>query len=89
MTESSLDPTFRRSAAEAAAAAAEKLACVVTFDRAGPLDDTWLHFGPVVEWTHLPSRGSSPPRQAGHDRGDTGSYRRYLSSAAKVRHLVP
>ncbi len=66
MNESSLDPTFYRSAAEAAAAPSEKLAYVVAFDRAGQLpdaltvidvDESSPEFGRVVGWSDLPSRG--------------------------------
>jgi methanethiol oxidase len=61
------DPTFYRSAAEAAAAPIEKLAYVVAFDRAGVLadalsvidvDESSSEFGKVVGWTELPSRGN-------------------------------
>ena len=61
-----LDPTFYRSAAEAAAAPTEKLAYLVAFDRAGELpdalsvidvDESSPDFAEVVGWTDLPSRG--------------------------------
>jgi selenium-binding protein 1 len=61
-----LDPTFYRSAAEAAAAPTEELAYVVVFDRAGTSPDALTvvdvnesspDFGRVVGWADLPSRG--------------------------------
>jgi selenium-binding protein 1 len=39
MNEPTVDPTFYRSAAEAVAAAAERLACAVAFDRAAQMLD--------------------------------------------------
>jgi methanethiol oxidase len=61
-----MDPTFYRSAAEAAAAPGETLAYVVAFDRAGEradalsvldVDESSDDFGSVVGWADLPSRG--------------------------------
>ena len=61
-----MDPTFYRSAAEAAAAPTEKLAYVVAFDRAGErpdalsvldVDEASDDFGTVVGWADLPTRG--------------------------------
>jgi selenium-binding protein 1 len=61
-----MDPTFYRSAAEAVAAPAEKLAYVVAFDRAGErpdalsvldVDESSDDFGQVVGWAELPTRG--------------------------------
>ena len=61
-----MDPTFYRSAAEAAAAPREALAYVVAFDRAGERSDALSvldvdassdDFGSVVGWADLPSRG--------------------------------
>jgi len=61
-----MDPTFYRSAAEAAAAPRETLAYVVAFDRAGErsdalsvldVDESSDDFGRVVGWAELPSRG--------------------------------
>ena len=60
------DPTFYRSAAEAAAAPVEKLAYLVAFDREGSradalsvidVDASSSEYGKVVGWTELPSRG--------------------------------
>ena len=60
------DPTFYRSAAEAAAAPPEKLAYVVAFDRAGErpdaltvvdVDEGSPTYGKVVGWADLPTRG--------------------------------
>ncbi|MGH9129919.1 MAG: selenium-binding protein SBP56-related protein [Acidimicrobiales bacterium] len=60
------DPTFYRSAGEAAAAPAERLAYVAAFDRTGELPDALCvvdvnessaDFGGVVGWADLPSRG--------------------------------
>jgi len=61
-----MDPTFYRSAAEAAAAPTEKLAYVVAFDRAGErpdalsvldVDEASDDFGKVIGWADLPTRG--------------------------------
>jgi selenium-binding protein 1 len=61
-----LDPTFFRSATEAAAAPTEELASVVMFDRAGASPDALIlvdvkasspDFGRVVGWADLPARG--------------------------------
>jgi selenium-binding protein 1 len=61
-----LDPTFYRSAGEAAAAPMEKLAYLVAFDRTGEspdalsvidVDESSRDFGKVVGWTELPSFG--------------------------------
>jgi methanethiol oxidase len=67
MSESlAMDPTFYRSAAEAAAAPRETLAYVVAFDRAGErpdvlsvldVDESSEDFGTVVGWAELPTRG--------------------------------
>ncbi|MGH4019934.1 MAG: selenium-binding protein SBP56-related protein [Pseudonocardiaceae bacterium] len=60
------DPTFYRSAAEAAAAPPEELAYVVAFDRAGEKPDALTvidvnpdsgDYGRVVGWADLPTRG--------------------------------
>ncbi|WP_219420199.1 selenium-binding family protein [Pseudonocardia nigra] len=60
------DPTFYRSAAEAAAAPPEQLAYVVAFDRSGELPDALTvidvdpassEYGRVVGWADLPTRG--------------------------------
>ena len=60
------DPTFYRSAAEAAAAPPEKLAYVAAFDRAArtarrdrvvDADPASADYGEVVGWTDLPTRG--------------------------------
>jgi methanethiol oxidase len=60
------DPTFYRSAAEAAAAPREQLAYVVAFDRAGErpdaltvidVDEASPTYGSVVGWADLPTRG--------------------------------
>jgi selenium-binding protein 1 len=65
-TEHGLDPTFYRSAGEAIAAPAERLAYVVAFDRAGAQPDALSvvdtdpeseSFGRVVGWADLPTRG--------------------------------
>ena len=92
------DPTFYRTAADAIAAPTEKLAYVVAFDRSGQqsdaltvidVDETSEHFGNVVGWTDLPTRGdelhhfgwnacSSALMHAGHDMGAEGLQRRYL-----------
>ena len=60
------DPTFYRSAAEAAAAPREQIAYVVAFDRAGErpdaltvvdVDEASPAYGSVVGWADLPTRG--------------------------------
>jgi len=60
------DPTFYRSAAEAAAAPREDLAYVVAFDRAGEkpdaltvvdVDEESATYGKIVGWADLPTRG--------------------------------
>ena len=60
------DPTFYRSAAEAAAAPREQLAYVVAFDRAGErpdaltvvdVDEASPTYGTIVGWADLPTRG--------------------------------
>ena len=60
------DPTFYRSAAEAAAAPREQLAYVVAFDRAGEkpdaltvidVDEASATYGQVVGWADLPTLG--------------------------------
>ncbi|MEB3371645.1 selenium-binding protein SBP56-related protein [Saccharopolyspora mangrovi] len=66
MSTSTVDPTFYRSPAEAIAAPPEKLAYVVTFDRAGEQPDALAvigtdpdsaGYGQVVGWSDLPTRG--------------------------------
>ena len=66
MSESPMDPTFYRTAAEAIAAPTEKLAYVVAFDRSGErpdaltvidVDEMSDDFGTVVGWTDLPTSG--------------------------------
>ncbi len=61
-----MDPTFYRSAAEAAAAPVEQLAYVVAFDRAGErpdaltvidVDEASERYGSVVGWVDLPTTG--------------------------------
>ncbi|MGH9044574.1 MAG: selenium-binding protein SBP56-related protein [Acidimicrobiales bacterium] len=61
-----MDPTFYRSASEAAAAPRESLAYLVAFDRAGKLPDALCvldvdegspDYGKVVGWSELPSVG--------------------------------
>ena len=61
-----MDPTFYRSAAEAAAAPREKLAYLVAFDRGGAQPDALTvidadpesaSYGTVVGWSDLPTRG--------------------------------
>jgi selenium-binding protein 1 len=65
-SQTSPDPTFYRSPAEAAAAPAEKLAYVVAFDRAGQRPDALTvidvdagsqRYGQVVGWADLPTLG--------------------------------
>lgn len=60
------DPTFYRTAAEAAAAPREKLAYIVAFDRAGELSDALTvvdvdedspTYGTILGWTDVPGRG--------------------------------
>ena len=62
MSSTTIDPTFYRSAAEAAAAPAEELAYVVAFDRDGALSDALTvvdvnpashSYGRVVGWTDV------------------------------------
>jgi selenium-binding protein 1 len=62
-----MDPTFYRTAADAAAAPPEKLAYVVAFDRAAQKSDAMTvldvdaasgSYGRVVGWTDVPSRGN-------------------------------
>lgn len=66
MTTEAMDPTFYRSAADAAAAPAENLAYVVAFDRAGELPDALTvvdvdpsspGYGSVVGWAESPNLG--------------------------------
>ena len=66
MAHPSIDPTFYRTAAEAAAAPDEKLAYVVAFDRAARKPDAMTvvdvepgsaTYGRVVGWTDVPGRG--------------------------------
>ncbi len=65
-SQSGIDPTFYRSAAEAAAAPPERLAYVAAFDRSGArpdaltvvdVDATAPTYGTVVGWADLPTRG--------------------------------
>ena len=67
MSESKVDPTFYRTAADAAAAPVEKLAYVVAFDRAAKVSDAITvvdvdpasgSYGRVVGWTDVPSLGN-------------------------------
>ena len=66
MSHATIDPTFYRSATEAAAAAPETLAYVVAFDRAGrqhdaltviDVDQESLTYGQVVGWTEVSGLG--------------------------------
>ena len=66
MTMTVTDPTFYRSAAEAAAAPREHLAYVVAFDRAGErpdaltvvdVDEESASYGAIVGWADLPTLG--------------------------------
>ena len=66
MAHPSIDPTFYRTAAEAAAAPGEQLAYVVAFDRAAQKHDAMTvidvnpasdSYGRVVGWTDAPGRG--------------------------------
>lgn len=66
MTSTTTDPTFYRSATDAAAAPPEELAYVVAFDRAGELNDAMTvvdvnpaspDYGTVVGWTDVPALG--------------------------------
>jgi methanethiol oxidase len=66
MTASTMDPTFYRSAADAAAAPPEELAYVVAFDRAAQKSDAMTvvdvnpasdGYGRVVGWTDVPGVG--------------------------------
>jgi len=66
MAHPSIDPTFYRTAAEAAAAPGEQLAYVVAFDRAAQKHDAMTvidvnaasdSYGRVVGWTDVPGRG--------------------------------
>ena len=67
MSESTMDPTFYRTAADAAAAPPEGLAYVVAFDRAGKQSDAMTvvdvdpasgSYGRVVGWTDVPALGN-------------------------------
>jgi selenium-binding protein 1 len=67
VAQSTIDPTFYRTAAEAAAAPVETLAYVVAFDRAGLKNDAMTvidvdpgsdHYGRVVGWTDVPALGN-------------------------------
>jgi len=67
MTAPTMDPTFYRSARDAAAAPPESLAYVVAFDRAGQqpdaltvidVDENSSSYGQVVGWTDTPGRGN-------------------------------
>ena len=66
MAHPSIDPTFYRTAAEAAAAPGEQLAYVVAFDRAAQKHDAMTvidvnaasdSYARVVGWTEVPGRG--------------------------------
>ncbi len=66
MAQSTIDPTFYRTAAEAAAAPREELAYVAAFDRAGEQSDAMTvvdvnpdseAYGKVVGWTDIPGLG--------------------------------
>src|SRR3989442_5278224 len=67
MAQPTIDPTFYRTAAEAAAAPAEQLAYVVAFDRAAQKNDAMTvidvnpasdSHGRVVGWTDVPGLGN-------------------------------
>src|SRR5207253_4262596 len=67
MAQPTIDPTFYRTAAEAAAAPAEQLAYVVAFDRAAQKNDAMTvidvnpasdAYGRVVGWTDVPGLGN-------------------------------
>src|SRR6184192_2503957 len=67
MAQPTIDPTFYRSAAEAAAAPVEHLAYVVAFDRASQRNDAMTvvdvnpasdAYGRVVGWTDVPALGN-------------------------------
>ncbi len=67
MAQPTIDPTFYRTAAEAAAAPAEQLAYVVAFDRAAQKNDAMTvvdvnpasdTYGRVVGWTDVPALGN-------------------------------
>jgi hypothetical protein len=67
MTQPTIDPTFYRSAAEAAAAPIEQLAYVVAFDRSAQKNDAMTvvdvnaaseSYGRVVGWTDVPGLGN-------------------------------
>src|SRR3984957_17180051 len=67
MSESTIDPTFYRTAADAAAAPVETLAYVVAFDREAKQSDAMTvvdgdpaskSYGRVVGWTDVPSLGN-------------------------------
>src|SRR2546430_14703579 len=67
MAQPTIDPTFYRTAAEAAAAPVEQLAYVVAFDRAAQKNDAMTvvdvnpasdSYGRVVGWTAVPGLGN-------------------------------
>src|SRR5438552_19092617 len=67
MAQPTIDPTFYRTAAEAAAAPVEQLAYVVAFDRASQKNDAMTvvdvnpasdSYGRVVGWTDVPGLGT-------------------------------
>ena len=67
MVQPTIDPTFYRTAAEAAAAPVEQLAYVVAFDRAAQKNDAMTvvdvnpasdSYGRVVGWTDVPGLGN-------------------------------
>src|SRR5256886_14853652 len=67
MAQPTIDPTFYRSAAEAAAAPVEQLAYVVAFDRAAQKNDAMTvvdvnpasdSYGRVFGWTDVPGLGN-------------------------------
>ncbi|MFD4058753.1 selenium-binding protein SBP56-related protein [Streptomyces californicus] len=66
MNQPTMDPTFYRTAAEAAAAPGEELAYVAAFDRPGTRNDAMTvvdvnpgsdTYGRVVGWTEMPTPG--------------------------------
>jgi selenium-binding protein 1 len=66
VSQPTVDPTFYRSPAEAAAAPGEELAYVVAFDRTGTTNDAMTvvdlnpesdTYGRVVGWTDVPTVG--------------------------------
>ena len=81
MAHPSIDPTFYRTAAEAAAAPGEQFAYVVAFDRAAQKHDAMTvidvnpasdSYGRVVGWTDVPGRGDE--LHPGWEHGPTSSF---------------